>query len=152
MPGLSLPLAFFDFVNVPAWAKPFWEIGWSAIAAVTALVVLFNVLQAVFPKVAAIAWTTCKEAVMQPLFYILLFGGIFLLAVFFYLPYFTFGEDTKVYEECGLTLVMLLSIVLGLWTASVSLAEEIDGRTALTVLCKPISRRDFVLGKSLGIL
>ena len=69
-----------------------------------------------------------------------------------YLPYFTFGEDTKVVEENGLTLVMLLSIVLGLWTASVSLADEIEGRTALTVLCKPISRRDFVVGKFLGIL
>ena len=69
-----------------------------------------------------------------------------------FLPYFTFGEDVKVVEENGLTLVMLLSIVLGLWTASVSLADEIEGRTALTVLCKPISRRDFVLGKFLGIL
>ena len=55
-------------------------------------------------------------------------------------------------EENGLTLVMLLSIILGLWTASVSLADEIDGRTAMTVLCKPISRRDFVLGKFLGIM
>ena len=109
-------------------------------------------LQLAFPKIAAIAWTTGKEAVLQPLFYILLFGGISLLLLSLYLPYFTFGEDTKVVEENGLTLVMLLSIILALWTASVSLAEEIEGRTALTVLCKPISRRDFVLGKFLGIL
>jgi len=82
------------------------------------------------------------------------FSWIFLslLALSLFLPYFTFGEDVKVVEENGLTLVMLLSIVLALWTASVSLADEIEGRTALTVLCKPISRRDFVLGKFLGIL
>lgn len=152
MSGLSLPFAFFDFVNAPAWVKPFWEIAWLGIAAVALLAVLFSLLRWAFPKVAAIAWTTGKEALMQPLFYILLFGGVFLLTVFFYLPYFTFGEDTKVFEECGLTLVMLLSIILGLWIASVSLAEEIEGRTALTVLCKPISRRDFVIGKFLGIL
>ncbi len=152
MSGISLPLAFFDFVNAPAWVKPFWQIGWGAIAAATVLGVLFALLRAVFPKVAAIAWTTGKEAILQPLFYILLFGGVALLVLSLFLPYFTFGEDTKVVEENGLTLVMLLSIVLALWTASVSLADEIEGRTALTVLCKPISRRDFVLGKFLGIL
>jgi ABC-type transport system involved in multi-copper enzyme maturation permease subunit len=38
------------------------------------------------------------------------------------------------------------------WTASVSVADEIEGRTALTLLSKPISRRQFVLGKFLGII
>ena len=152
MSGIALPLAFFDLVNAPAWVKPFWQIGWGGIAAALALAVLFALLQLAFPKIAAIAWTTGKEAVLQPLFYILLGVGLGLLLLSLFLPYFTFGEDTKVVEENGLTLVMLLSIILGLWTAGVSLAEEIEGRTALTVLCKPISRRDFVLGKFLGIL
>ena len=152
MSGISLPLAVFDFVNAPAWVKPFWPIGGGGIAAFAVLAVLFAILQMAFPKVAAIAWTTGKEAVLQPLFYILLGAGIFLLTLSLFLPYFTFGEDVKVVEENGLTLVMLLSIILALWTASVSLADEIEGRTALTVLCKPISRRDFVLGKFLGIL
>ncbi len=116
------------------------------------LAALFALLQTIFPKVAAIAWTTGKEAVSQPLFYILLGAGVFCLLLFLFLPYYTFGDDVKVVEENGLTLVMLLSIILGVWTASVSLADEIEGRTALTVLCKPISRRDFVLGKFLGIL
>ncbi len=72
MSGLSLPLAFFDFVNAPAWVKPFWEIGWGGIAAAAALAVSFALLQWLLPKMAAIAWTTGKEAVVQPLFYILL--------------------------------------------------------------------------------
>jgi ABC-type transport system involved in multi-copper enzyme maturation permease subunit len=152
MSGISLPLAFFEFIDSHVWIKPFWQIGLGGIVAVAVLAVLFALLQLAFPKIAAIAWTTGKEAVVQPLFYILLFAGIGALLISLYLPYFTFGEDVKVVEENGLTLVMLLSIVLGLWTASVSLAEEIEGRTALTVLCKPISRRDFVVGKFLGIL
>ena len=152
MSGILLPFAFFDFVNAPAWVKPFWHVGWGGIAAFAVLALLFAMLRLTFPKLAAIAWTTGKEAVSQPLFYILLGFGIFVLILSLYLPYFTFGEDTKVVEENGLTLVMLLSVILGLWTASVSLADEIEGRTALTVLCKPISRRDFVLGKFLGIL
>jgi hypothetical protein len=152
MPGFTLPLALFDVMNPPAWVKPLGQIALWGLAAAATLAVLFAVLQWALPKIAAIAWTTAKEGVVQPLFYLLLFGGMGFLFLFLYLPYFTFGEDIKEVEVNGLTLVMLLSIILGLWTASVSLAEEIEGRTALTVLCKPISRRDFILGKYLGIL
>ena len=61
-------------------------------------------------------------------------------------------QDVKVVKDEGLTLIMVLSIILALWTASMSIAEEIEGRTALTVLSKPISRRSFILGKFLGII
>ena len=87
MSGLALPLAFFE---APAWAKLFssdangnWTIGPFGFAAgvgifaAVALAVLFALLQTVLPKVAAIAWTTAKEAVLQPLFYILLGAGVF---------------------------------------------------------------------------
>ena len=47
---------------------------------------------------------------------------------------------------------MALAIMFALWTASTSIADEIEGRTAITLLSKPISRRQFVLGKFLGII
>jgi hypothetical protein len=152
MSGVSLPLALFNFGEVPVWVKPLWPIACGGLVALLGLAALFALLRLALPKIAAIAWTTGKEALLQPLFYLLLFTGLFLLVLSLYMPYFTFGEDTQRVEENGLTLVMLLSTILALWTASVSLADEIDGRTALTVLCKPIGRRDFVLGKFLGIL
>ena len=137
---------------IPIWLKPLWIVGAGAAAALVALPAVLFLLRLVAPKVAAIAWTTGKEAVSQPLFYVILAAGAFLLVLFLFLPYYTFGEDVKVVEENGLTLVMVLSIILALWTASTTIAEEIEGRTALTVLCKPISRREFILGKFLGIL
>ena len=41
--------------------------------------------------------------------------------------------------------------MLALLTASSSVAEEIEGKTAVTLLSKPINRRQFILGKFLGI-
>ena len=153
MTGISLPLALFDFWNVPTSLKPLRDnISVWTLCAIAALAAAWFLLQAVLPKIAAIAWTTAKETLMQPLFYMLLAIGFFSIVLMLYLPYFTLGEDTKIFEDSALTLVMLLSIILALWTASTSVADEIDGRTALTVLCKPISRRDFVLGKFFGIL
>jgi ABC-type transport system involved in multi-copper enzyme maturation permease subunit len=38
------------------------------------------------------------------------------------------------------------------WSAGTGVAEEIEGRTALTVLSKPVSRRSFLIGKYAGIM
>jgi ABC-type transport system involved in multi-copper enzyme maturation permease subunit len=56
------------------------------------------------------------------------------------------------YKDSGLMTIMVLAFLVAVWTASVSVADEIDGRTALTLLSKPISRREFVIGKFLGII
>ena len=54
--------------------------------------------------------------------------------------------------EVSATLIMLFTIIQAVWAASNSISEEVEGRTALTVLSKPLTRRDFILGKYLGIL
>jgi ABC-type transport system involved in multi-copper enzyme maturation permease subunit len=45
-----------------------------------------------------------------------------------------------------------LCMIHGVWAASASVADEIEGKTALTLLSKPVARRDFVLGKFVGII
>jgi len=122
---------------------------------VTALLLLgatYLVFAVAFPQVAAIARTTAKEAFSQPLFWVELSLGAAMLLLFTVIPYNTFGEDIKMLKDSGLTLIMLLSIGLAVWTASVSIADELEGRTALTLLSKPIGRRQFVFGKFLGVL
>ena len=55
------------------------------------------------------------------------------------------------YKDTTITVVTVLSIFMAVWAASKSVAEEIEGRTALTVLSKPIGRREFIVGKFTGI-
>ena len=140
------PVWLSKFASV--WAVPFWE----AALGVAALVGFCKLLNWAQPKTAAVAFTTAKEATGQPLFFLILGLGSIALVMFAWVAYFTFGEDVKVVKDSGLTLIMVLSILLALWTASVSIADEIDGRTALTLLSKPVTRRQFILGKFLGIL
>src|SRR5205085_138323 len=52
----------------------------------------------------------------------------------------------------GFDLIMLLPVVFGVMSASASISEEIEGRTAITLMSKPVSRRQFLLGKYIGIL
>lgn len=118
--------------------------------AVVFLLYFFQSLAA--PRLSAIALATYKSEIAQPLFGIILTLGLFLLWLFIWIPYNTFGEDIKMLKDSGLTLIMVLGIIQAVWAASTSVAEEIEGRTALTVLSKPIGRRSFILGKLLGIV
>ena len=103
------------------------------------------------PKISAVALAAAKSQMAQPLFPILVGLGLFKLGAFIFIPYHTFGEDIKVLKDSGLSLIMLYCIFLAVWAASTSVADEIDGKTALTMLSKPISRRQFLIGKFLGI-
>ncbi len=123
-----------------------------AALSVVGLYLLYFVQAWCVPRVSAIALATTKSEIAQPMFMIILVLGIFLILLFEYLPYNTFGEDIKMLKDSGLTLIMVLAIIQGVWAASNSVSDEIEGRTALTVLSKPIGRRQFILGKFFGIL
>ena len=68
------------------------------------------------------------------------------------IPYFTFGEDYKMMKQLGFDAIMLFTAIFGLLAASFSINEEIEGRTAITVMSKPINRRQFLIGKYVGTL
>ena len=104
------------------------------------------------PKISAIALATLKSETAQPLFFVAMCLGVFLLLIFIFIPYNTFGEDVKLLKDSGMTLIMILSLIVAVYAAGSSVAEEIEGRTALTVLSKPVGRRHFVFGKFLGII
>lgn len=103
-------------------------------------------------KTYTIAITTAKEAIRQPIFIVLLLVGCLLMLIFPFVPYFTFGEDIKMVKDQGLATILVLSLFLAIVTASNSIAEDIEHRTAITLLSKPINRRQFIVGKFLGII
>ncbi len=119
---------------------------------VVALYVIYFAIRFLFPRAAVIATATAKETISQPMFVLLTAIGVVALISYVFIPYNTFGEDVKMLKASGITFIKVLAIIMALWTASTSVADEIEGRTALTVLSKPVSRRQFLLGKFLGIV
>jgi ABC-type transport system involved in multi-copper enzyme maturation permease subunit len=102
-------------------------------------------------KSLTIAFATAKEAIRQPAFFVLAgIAGLWLIFSIF-VAYFTFGEDIKMYKDTGLTTISFCCLLLALLTSSSTVAEEIEGKTAITLLSKPINRRQFIFGKFLGI-
>lgn len=117
--------------------------------------VLFLVALVVFAyttKAGIIARATTKEAIRQPVFLLSMALAIVILIINTFLPFYSLGEDVKMLKDCSLATILISGLLIAVWTASTSIAEEIEGKTAMTLLSKPINRRQFVLGKYIGIL
>lgn len=139
-------------LGIPAWLKASSQIDLAALVVVAIFLVVVALIRFSAPKCGAIAWVTAKETLLQPLFLILTLFGLFGLFIFPFLPYHTLGEDVKLVVSQGLTLVKLVCVFLAIWTASSSIADEIEGKTALMILAKPVGRQKFVFGKYLGVM
>ena len=87
------------------WFQPLWRLAVAVGIVVAALAVITLLLGLIAPKVTAIARATAKEAMSQPLFFIILVFGIVALIIFPFIPYNTFGEDVKMLKDSGLMLI-----------------------------------------------
>ena len=148
-------LAFFLVNNAdPSALAGFGRIYGSVLQAqLTAdlFVLVFGVALLLWPKGGAVALSAFRESLRQPMFWLLFFIALFLMWLVPLLPYFTLGEDLKMVKELGYDLIMLFAVVFAVIAAATSISEEIEGRTAVTLMSKPVSRRQFLLGKFLGI-
>jgi ABC-type transport system involved in multi-copper enzyme maturation permease subunit len=116
------------------------------------IVGLPRLLTLVMPKTGAVALAAFKESWRQPLFWLVTGGAVSAMWIAVAVPYFTFGDDYKMMKQVGFDLVLLAPLLFGTLASSISVSEEIEGRTAITVMSKPINRRSFLFGKYLGVL
>jgi hypothetical protein len=111
-----------------------------------------NALVLVWPKGGAVALAAYREGLRQPMSWLIVVVAVVATWVSVFIPYFTFGDDFKMMKQIGFDVVMLSAALFGVLAASMSISEEIEGRTAVTLMSKPVNRRQFLIGKFLGIL
>jgi len=95
---------------------------------------------------------TFIEAIVQPIYPLLLALGGVILCIYGLLPFFTLGEDTVMYKSVGLDVVLLIVLIVTLFATSRSIFDEIEDRTMLTLMSKPVRRWEVLVGKYLGIV
>lgn len=118
---------------------------------VSVTAVVFPILLLLWPHGGAVALAAFREAVRQPMFWLIAAIATFFMLISIIIPFFTFGEDVKMVRELGFDAIWAATVVFSVLAASMSITEEIEGRTAITVMSKPVSRRQFLVGKFLGI-
>lgn len=102
-------------------------------------------------QMLSIARNAFQESVRQPIYVVLLFLGILLLVMNPSLAAFTLEDDNKLLIDLGLSTLFLCGLFLAAFTATNVLSKEIDRKSVLTVMSKPVPRPVFVLGKFTGV-
>lgn len=103
-------------------------------------------------RTLVIARHTFREAIVQPIYPLLLALGGGILIIFAMLPFFTLGEDTVMFKTVALDITLLLVLLQTLFATSRSIYDEIEDRTMLTLMSKPVKKWEVLVGKYLGII
>tara|TARA_R110002111_G_scaffold53828_4_gene93387 strand:+ start:1354 stop:2421 length:1068 start_codon:yes stop_codon:yes gene_type:complete len=104
-----------------------------------------------FQQLATITQNTFTESIRQPIFVILILLGSLAMVINPQLAAYTMEDDNKLLIDMGLSTIFLVSLLLAAFTATGVFSNEIENKTVLTVVSKPVSRPLFVIGKYVGI-
>ncbi len=102
-----------------------------------------------------IAANTFVETIRQPIYSVILLATALLLVLNAAVTGFTVtlgrGDD-QLLLDVGLSTLLLSGLFLCVFSATSALSREIENKTVLTVISKPVGRPTFFLGKYLGLI
>ncbi|MBP7431889.1 MAG: ABC transporter permease, partial [Candidatus Hydrogenedentes bacterium] len=102
-------------------------------------------------RVLAVARNTFREAVRDKVLYVLL---LFAAAAIFgskALGWISIGQDIKIVKDLSLAAVSVFGVLIAIFVGTNLVYKEIDKRTIYTILCRPMHRWEFILGKYAGL-
>ncbi|MBE7385327.1 MAG: ABC transporter permease subunit [Leptolyngbya sp. SIO1E4] len=98
-----------------------------------------------------IASNVFREVIRDRVLYLVAVYAVFLVAAAALLPEVAAGAQGKITLDLGLAGIHLLGLVVTVFVGTSLINKEIDKRTVLVLIAKPVSRLEFVLGKHLGL-
>lgn len=103
-------------------------------------------------RIRAIAFNTFREAVRDRVLYNLVFFALLLVATAPLLGEISIGVQRTLLINLSLTAISIFGIVISIFVGISLVSKEIERRTLYPVLCRPVGRGEFVIGKYFGLL
>jgi ABC-type transport system involved in multi-copper enzyme maturation permease subunit len=105
-------------------------------------------------RIGAVTRVTYYEGLLQPFTQIVFFLCIASVVITAWVPLYTFdgGDDNKLYRDIALSFILMFILVIMVFATGKVIDEEIENRTMLTLMSKPLARWQVIIGKYLGIL
>jgi ABC-type transport system involved in multi-copper enzyme maturation permease subunit len=98
-----------------------------------------------------IAFNTFRENLRDKILYNLLFFALLLIGGSVILADLTIAEQHKIVTDMGLAAISLIGVIIAIFLGVGLVSKEIERRTIYTVMARPISRVQFLIGKFLGL-
>ncbi|MGH7145734.1 MAG: ABC transporter permease subunit [Planctomycetota bacterium] len=98
----------------------------------------------------AIASTSLQGCYSQNVTWILTLAGVILIAFGELLFPFNFGENFKACVDVATSAAFMCGTLMAIWNSVYTIKQDLASKTLWTILTKPVSRVDYLLGKALG--
>ncbi len=100
--------------------------------------------------ILAIAKATYRESIRQRVLLVVLLLGLMLIGVSYAFSYLSTGEEFRFVVDFGLVGITLVGVGLAIILGGFMIPNEVDRRVVFTILSKPVSRFQYLLGKFVG--
>ena len=102
-------------------------------------------------RVFTIANNGFKEVIRDRILYFIGFFSLLLILAQRIIPEIAAGTHEKILLDVGIGAINILSIIVAIFVGTALINKEIEKRTLLMLIPKPISRAELILGKHLGL-
>jgi ABC-type transport system involved in multi-copper enzyme maturation permease subunit len=102
-------------------------------------------------RIWAIAANSFREVIRDRILYFIGFFALLMAFAWRLLPEIAVGTHQKIFLDLGLAAIGLLGVIVAVFVGTGLINQEIDKRTILVLIPKPLSRAEFILGKHLGL-
>lgn len=102
-------------------------------------------------SVMAVAKNTFRETIRDKILYNLVFFALLLIGSSVLLGTLTIGEQARIVNDLGLAAINLVAVIIAIFIGVGLVSREIERRTIYTILARPITRIQFVLGRYIGL-
>ena len=102
-------------------------------------------------RIWAIAANGFREVIRDRILYFIGFFALLMSFAWRLLPEIAVGTHQKIFLDLGLAAIGLLGVIVAVFVGTGLINKEIDKRTILVLIPKPLSRAEFILGKHLGL-
>ena len=102
-------------------------------------------------RIWAIAANSFREVIRDRILYFIGFFALLMAFAWRLLPEIAVGTHQKIFLDLGLAAIGLLGVMVAVFVGTGLINKEIDKRTILVLIPKPLSRAEFILGKHLGL-
>jgi ABC-type transport system involved in multi-copper enzyme maturation permease subunit len=103
-------------------------------------------------RIQTLAVNTVREAVRSKVLYVLLFFALVLIGTGVLLSTLSYVERERILQDIGLASIRLFGAAIAILVGVGLIHKEVDRRTIFTILSKPVSRTEFLLGKFAGLV
>jgi len=98
-----------------------------------------------------VAGNTFRETIRDKILYNLVLFAVLLIGASVLLGTITIGEQARIVNDLGLAAINLVAVIIAIFVGIGLVTKEIERRTIYTILARPITRVQFVLGKYMGL-